>query len=71
MSTKGTLKHERDDETRQGFHLYNEVFDDENVYLALEGFPFEAVSSVELSNTGGPRVVVRLPNAWAKKLGLV
>lgn len=35
MSTKSTLAH------GPNFHLYNEVFDDENVYLSLEKVHFE------------------------------
>jgi hypothetical protein len=71
MSTKASLKYERDEASGQQFHLYNEVFDDDHVYLELEGFPFEAASSIVLSGQGPGRVAVRLPNEWARKLGLL
>jgi hypothetical protein len=71
MSTKGTLNHEYDQATGQGFHLYEEVFEPGHVYLEVTGVPFEVASSVELSGTGTNRVVIRLPEAWARKLGLL
>ena len=52
-------------------HLYQDAFDEEQVCLELEGFPFETASSVELSGQGPARLTVRLPNAWARKLGLL
>jgi hypothetical protein len=72
VSTKSTRRYEIDEETRQGFHLYDECFDDEgNVYLKLEGFQFEASTSGELSGDGVPHLTVKLPRAWARKLGLI
>ena len=71
MSTKGSLKFEHDEATGQQVHLYREAFDDDHVYLELTGFPFEASSSVELTGQGPGRVSVRLPEEWAKKLGLL
>jgi hypothetical protein len=71
MSTRGTRRYETDEKTRQGFHLYDEVFDDENVYLELKGFQFEASTSVYLSDECVPRLTVKLPLAWAEKLGLI
>jgi hypothetical protein len=71
MSTKGSLKYQRDDVTGQQVHLYQDVFDEEHVYLEIVGFPFEAASSIELSGQGPGRVAVRLPHAWAQKLGLL
>ena len=71
MSTKSTLKYEDDQTTGQRFHLYEEVFDEGNIYLELTGFQFEASSSAELSGNGVPRLVVKLPVAWAQKLGIV
>lgn len=71
MSTKSSLKHERDEDTGQQFHLYEELFDEDHVYLELTGFPFEAASSVSLSGIGPGRVAVQLPREWAVKLGLV
>jgi hypothetical protein len=71
MSTKNSLKYERDQTTGQLVHLYQEAFDEEHVCLEIEGFPFEAASSVELSGKGLPCITFQLPNAWARKLGLL
>ncbi len=71
MSTKTSLKYERDEATGQLVHLYQDAFDEEHVCLEIEGFPFEAASSVELSGQGPSRITFRLPNAWARKLGLL
>ena len=71
MSTKATLKLECDETTRQQFHLYNDLYDENHVYLALEGFHFEVASSVDLSGEWGPRLTLKLPNSWAHKLGMI
>jgi len=73
MSAKDILRQERDESTRQGFQVYNEIFDEEgDVYLELEGFHFEAASSGYLSAMNGkPRLVVQLPREWAQKIGLL
>ena len=50
MSTKATIAH------GPNFHLYHEVFDEDNVYLELEGTQFEA---------GYNRVMVPIPvHVW-------
>lgn len=73
MSTRASIKYEHDPATGQGFHLYREAFDEAGafVYLELDGFPFEAVSSIELSASGPTRLAVRLPEAVAQRLGLL
>jgi hypothetical protein len=72
MSTKGTIAHERDKATGVGDHLYEEVFEDGNVYLQLEGFQFEASSIANILGEGGqPRLLGKLPSIWAVKLGLI
>ena len=71
MSTKSTIRYETDEGSQQGFHLYDEVFDEENVYLELQGFQFECSTSVELSGNGVPDLTVKLPRAWTEKLGLI
>ena len=73
MSTRASLQYDHDLATGQGFHLYREAFDEEGsfIYLELDGFPFEAVSSMELSASGPTRVTVRLPEAVAQRLGLL
>lgn len=72
MSTKTSLKYHK---TPGGgwFHLYRDCFDedDEFVYLELGGVPFEALTSTDLSGNGLSRVAVRLPDEWARKLGLI
>jgi hypothetical protein len=72
MSTKSSRRFEMDEYNRQGFHLYDECFDEDgNVYLELKGFQFEASTSGSLSADGVPRLTVKLPLAWAEKLGLI
>jgi hypothetical protein len=71
MSTKSTIRYETDEGSQQGFHLYDDVFDEENVYLELQGFQFQSSTSVELSGNGAPSLTVKLPFMWAEKLGLV
>jgi hypothetical protein len=78
MGTKGTIAHEterereREEATGVGYHPYEEVFEDGNVYLQLEGFQFEASSIANILGEGGqPRLLVRLPSIWAVKLGLI
>jgi hypothetical protein len=71
MSTKSTIKLETDKGSQRGFHLYGDVFDEENVYLELQGFQFESSTSVGLSGNGVPSLTVKLPLAWAEKLGLI
>jgi hypothetical protein len=69
MSTKVTIQHLWDDENRCGYHLFTDCLDDfsmdedKPVYLELNGVEFTA-SSPE-------NVQVRIPRAWAIKLGLV
>ena len=72
MSTKSSRKYDMDEDNRHGFHLYDECLDeDDNVYLELTGFQFEASTSGRLSGDGVPRLTVKLPLAWAEKLGLI
>ena len=71
MSTRASLKYEADETTGQTVHLYEDVFDDDHVYLEVMGFPFEVSSSIELSGQGPGRVAIRLPHEWARKLGLL
>jgi hypothetical protein len=71
MSTKSTIRYEDDKASQQGFHLYDDIFDEDNVYLELLGFQFESSTSVGLSGGGVPSLTVKLPRAWAQKLGLI
>jgi hypothetical protein len=72
MSTRCTIKHDRDEATGQGFHLYEDLADEHDcVMLDLEGFTFE--SSVSFAPSGRPdmRVLVRIPKRFARTLGLI
>jgi hypothetical protein len=71
MSTKVSLKYESDETTGGSFHLYREVLEDEYVYIEFEGVPFEAANSPHLSDEGLTSVTIRIPDAWARKLGLI
>jgi hypothetical protein len=71
MGTKLNRRSEDDEVSHEGFYLYEEVFDDENVYLQLQGFQFEVSTSREFSGNGVPIVTVKLPVAWAEKLGIM
>jgi hypothetical protein len=73
VSTKITLKHDRDEASGGWFHLYQECLDEDDgfVYLELGGVPFETATSIDLSGKGLSRVAVRIPSKWARKLGLI
>ncbi|HEY6850434.1 MAG TPA: hypothetical protein VI320_30050 [Terracidiphilus sp.] len=70
MSTKSSIRYENADESGKGFHLYEELFEEENVYLELEGFDFEASSTSLPSGKTNQRLLIRFPIEWANKLGL-
>jgi hypothetical protein len=72
MSTKVSLKH-HSEEGGAGFHLYRECFDfdEEFVYLEVRGVPFETASSIDLSGRGPGSATIRLPDDWARQLGLI
>jgi hypothetical protein len=67
MSTKSSIAYEKDEATGQTFHLYEECFEEGKIYLELTGCSFTASSSPE----GKAQVLVELPVAWARKLGLI
>ena len=71
MSTKNTIRFERDEVTREQVHVYEEALDEAHTYINFEGFQFEAASSMDLSGEWGPRLTLKLPNEWARKLGLI
>ncbi|MGH9604546.1 MAG: hypothetical protein ACRD3N_02485 [Terracidiphilus sp.] len=72
MSTKSSIRYEFDDASQVGFHLYEEAFDEGNVYLELDGFHFEASSLPDITyDKGNLRVVIRFPSEWAKRLKLI
>jgi hypothetical protein len=48
------------------------IDNEENVYLELDGFHFEASSLQSVScEKGIPHVVIKLPADWARKLRLI
>ncbi len=62
-----SIRHEPEDATGRSFHLYEELFEPENVYLELERFHFEAASVPDIIfDKGRPRLVIQLPVEWAK-----
>jgi len=72
MSTRCTIKYERDESTGQEIHLYEDLFDDPGcVLLELEGFTFETSVSVAPPGRIGTRALLRIPKPWAGKLGLI
>jgi hypothetical protein len=75
MSTKSTIKHHEDSPEAGGggFHLYRDCFDEDNsyVYLEIDGVSFEAASADLSSGRGLSSITVRLPEEWARKLGLI
>jgi len=72
MSTRCTIKHERDESTGQEIHLYEDLLDDRDcVLLEVEGFTFETEVSVAPSGRIVTRALIRIPKPWARKLGLI
>lgn len=72
MSTRCSLKYERDEATGQEIHLYQDLADEDHcVMLELEGFTFEAASMVAPSGSHKTWVRLRIPDRWARELGLI
>jgi hypothetical protein len=73
VSTKASIKYRNEEGTTGGwFHLYNEVFEDDYVYLELGGVPFQAANCAHLDvGTGPGSVTIQIPNDWARRLGLI
>jgi hypothetical protein len=72
MSTRCTIKHDKDESNGHGFHLFEDLAEERDcVMLELEGFPFE--TSVSIAPSGRPemRVLVRIPKRFARSLGLI
>jgi hypothetical protein len=72
MSTRCTIKSDRDESTGQGFHLYENLGDGRDcVLLDLENFTFETSVYFALSGRPEMRVLACIPRLWARKLGLI
>jgi len=77
MSSRSTIKYERDENNGAGFHLFEDVLDetvgnlDDNdetpVYLELFRVPMANVSF----GSDGNSVEVAIPREWARKLGML
>ena len=69
MSTRATIKHQRDPTTGNGYHLFRDMADQDDeppVYLELRGVDFEAA----IAGDDG-QVLVTIPWVWAVALGLL
>lgn len=72
MSTRCTIKYERDEATGQEIHLYEDLLDDPGcVLLEVEGFTFETSVSAAPSGRLDTRALLHIPKVWARKLGLI
>jgi len=68
MSTKSTIRHYQGEAELPSWHLYKEGFEKADVvYLELAGVQVDMMTLDEPA----PRVVLRLPTATAKQLGLL
>jgi len=69
MSTKSSIKYQKDTIDGPSFHLFEECHDagpDRPVYLELSGVQVELETQ-----TSGAMVTVRIPREWARALGLL
>jgi hypothetical protein len=72
MSTRCTIKYERDEVTGQEIHLYAALMDAPGcVLLEVAGLTFETSVSVAPSGRLDTRALLRIPKPWARKLGLI
>jgi len=67
MSTKETIKYREEGVEGCGFHLYSEIFDEENVYLRLDCVH----ASLNTLHEAGAEVTLTLPLELARALGLI
>jgi hypothetical protein len=72
MTTRLSLKKERNKATGEGFHLFREYNWPDSVTLELEGVPFESSAWIDPA-TGKTEtsISIRIPDSWARKLGLI
>ncbi|MCX5591922.1 hypothetical protein [Alcaligenes endophyticus] len=67
MSTKNTLAYHDSNDDTPSWHLYEDVFDEEAVYLSLEGVAIELTAR----EAGSSTITLRLPQKTATQLGLL
>lgn len=71
MSTKATIRYHHGEGGEPSWHLYEEAFEkDDVVYLELEGVQADVVM-IDSAWAKAGTVLLRLPAATAKQLGLV
>ncbi|WP_175773260.1 hypothetical protein [Paraburkholderia phenazinium] len=71
MSTKGTIRHQSKEGEQPGWSLYTEIFETDDVlYLELEGIQADITMIGNMEHAPGT-VLLRLPVATAKQLGMV
>jgi hypothetical protein len=72
MSTKSTIRFQQKEGELPGWQLYTELFEKEdNVYLELEGVQADVTMIGSLLGSAPGTVLLRLPTATARQLGLV
>lgn len=71
MSTKATIRSHLQHGELPAWHVYEELFDQEDVvYLELEGVQANITMIADMEAAAGT-VLLRLPTATARQLGLV
>lgn len=71
MSTKASIRYQEKDGDLPDWHLYAEIFEKEDVvYLELNGVQAD-VTMIDSAWAKAGTVLLRLPTATAKQLGLV
>jgi hypothetical protein len=71
MSTKTSIRYYRGDAAEPSWHLYQEAFEKDGlVYLELEGIHANVVM-IDSAWAKAGTVLLRLPNATARQLGLL
>lgn len=72
MSTKSTIRFQHKEGELPGWQLYTELFEKEDaVYLEIEGVQVDVTMIGSLWGAAPGTVLVRLPTATARQLGLV
>ena len=71
MSPQCTIKNTRDKGTGQGFHLYEDLVQDEDCVMELEGLPFETSTFFTSHGTFDTRILLTIRRGWAHELGLL
>lgn len=71
MSTKSSIRYQKKEGDLPAWHLYEEAFEKTDVvYLELEGVQAD-VTMIDTPNAYSSTVLLRLPKATARQLGLL